>query len=49
MDGCFLPPNIHVLDKLLMNDAFIGTVLLRSFDCKRHKSLAIFQIIKKSN
>ena len=47
MDGCFLPPNIHVFDKLLMNETFTGTVLLQSFGCQRHKSLAIFQIVKR--
>ena len=30
-----------------MSEAFIGTVLLQSFGCKRHKSLAIFQIVKR--
>ena len=47
MDGCFLPPNIHVFDELLMNETFIGTVLHHSFGCSRHKSLAIFQIVKR--
>ena len=47
MDGCFLPPNIHVFDKLLMNETFIGTVLLQSFGSYCHKSLAIFQIVKR--
>ena len=47
MDGYFLPSNIHVFDKLLMNETFIGIVLLQSFGCQRHKSLAIFQIGKR--
>ena len=33
MDGCFLPPNIHICDKLLMNETFIGIVLQQSFGC----------------